>query len=298
MSILNRPSDGLLTVLLALRRAVVAYGPRPDSDLIELVAPSSVVPEGKADLAKKTLNRWKQLGFFDDIGGEVHLSSTIAGVALDDTAALRTAVLRLVLATENNPAFATDSDEDYEGSKASDCTRAIAWTLAQDPYGFPSKYKGGVESLQDAQGVKPKPFANDTRWAGFGEWATFLGIGWPTTRVGFVPDPAFAVRNALDEVFLEAPELSQADFFARLADSLPIIDGGRYRVAVESQVSRRWRDQLATEISPSLSAALLTLEANGDVRIEERSDAPQRMLLGRAGRELRPISHLVRSRIL
>ena len=67
MSILNRPSDGLLSVLLALRRAVLAYGPRPDSELIELVAPSSVVTEGKPDLARKTLNRWKQLGFFDDV---------------------------------------------------------------------------------------------------------------------------------------------------------------------------------------------------------------------------------------
>src|SRR5205823_13783614 len=126
----------------------------PDSDVIELVAPSSVVPDGKPDLAKKTLNRWKQLGVFDDIGGVVHLSTTIAGIAIDDTAGLRTAVLRLVLGTDNNPACAVDNEEDYEGSKASDCTRAMAWTLAQEPYGFPAKYKGGVESLQDAQGDK------------------------------------------------------------------------------------------------------------------------------------------------
>ncbi len=298
MSILNRPSDGLLTVLLALRRAVLAYGPQSDSDLIELVAPSSVVPEGKPDLAKKTLNRWKQLGFFGDVDGVVRLNSAIASIANDDLPSLRAAVLRLVLATENNPAFAADNDDDFEGSKASDCTRAMAWTLAQDPYVFPAKYKAGVESLQDDQGVKPRPFTNDTRWAGFGEWATFLGIGWPTAKIGFVPDPAFAVRTVLGEVFLEAPELPQADFFSRLADALPIVDGGRYRVAVESQVARRWRDQLATEISPSLSVALLTLEASDELRIEARSDAPQRMLLGKAGRELRPVSHVVRSGVL
>lgn len=295
MSILNRPSDGLLSVLLALRRALLAYGPRPDSELIELVAPSSVVPEGKPDLAKKTLNRWKQLGFFDDVDGVIHLSSTIAGIGTDDLPGLRAAVLRLVLASENNPAFLLDNDEDHEGSKASDCTRAIAWTLAQDPYGFPAKYKGGVESLQDAQGVIPRPFANDTRWAGFSEWATFLGIGWPATKISFVPDPAFAVRSVLDEVFLGDGELPQAAFFARLADLLPVVDGGRYRVSVESQIARRWRDQLATEVSSSLSAALLTLEANDELRLEPRSDAQQRMLLGRDGRELRPVSHLVRS---
>lgn len=294
MSILNRPSDGLLSVLLALRRAVLAYGPRRDSDLLELAAPSSVVPDGKPDLAKKTLSRWKQLGFFTDIGGVVDLNPLVANIACDDSVGLRTAILRLILAPENNPAFASDSEEDYEASKASDCTRAIAWTLAQDPYVFPSKYKGGVESLQDAQGVKPRPFANDTRWSGFAEWATFLGIGWSSTRATFVPDPAFAVRAALDEVFGAATEMTQADFLVRMADLLPVVDGGRYRVSVESQIARRWRDPLATEVSPSLSAALLRLEASGELRIEARSDAPQRMLLGRIGRELRPVSHVVR----
>jgi hypothetical protein len=294
MSILNRPSDGLLTVLLALRRALLAYGPLSDSDLLELVAPASVVPDGKPDLAKKTLARWKQLGFFTDIDGVVHLSAAIAAIASDDMAMLRTTILRLVLSMQNNPAF-TDNEDDYEASKASDCTRAMAWTLAQDPYTFPTKYKGGVEALQDSQGIKPRPFANDTRWAGFSEWASFLGIGCPSTRTGFVPAPAFAVRFALDDVFLETREIPQTEFFARLAQVLPVIDGGRYRVSVESQIARRWRESAATEISPSLSAALLMLEANGELRIEARSDAPQRMLLGRSGRDLRPVSHLVRS---
>jgi hypothetical protein len=103
------------------------------------------------------------------------------------------------------------------------------------------------------------------------------------------------VRFALNDVFLETREMPQADFFARLADVLPVIDGGRYRVSVESQTVRRWRESVATEVSPTLSAALLMLEANGDLRIELRSDAAQRMLLGRAGRELRPITHVVRS---
>lgn len=298
MSILNRPSDGLLTVLLALRRALLAYGPQSDSDLIRLVAPSAVVPDGKPDLAKKTLTRWKQLGFFADVDGSLQLNPAIADIAPDDMSALRAAILKLVLATENNPAFAAGDEDDSEGSKASDCTRALAWTLAQDPYTFPAKYKAGVEVLQDEQGVRPRPFANDTRWAGFSEWATFLGAGWPTTKINFVLDPAFAVRTALNDVFRDAGELSQADFFSRLAEALPIVDGGRYRVAVESQIGHRWREQLATEISPSLSTALLTLEANDELRIEARSDAPQRMLLGHAGRELRPVSHLVRTGVL
>lgn len=292
MSILNRPSDGLLSVLLALRRALIAYGPQTEARLLELCAPPSVVPDGKPDMARKTLTRWKQLGFFRDVDGHVQLHPNVARIGADDIAGVRAAVLRLVLASENNPALTTDSGEDHEGSKASDCTRAAAWVLGQDPYSFPANYKGGVESLQATQGVDPRPFTNDTRWAGFAEWAVFLGIGWNAAKVGLVLDPAFAVRVVLHEVLDGATELPQDIFFARLAQALPVVDGGRYRTAAESQITRPWHPSGHNQVSPCLSAALLSLEARGDLRIEARSDAPQRVLLGREGRELRPISHV------
>jgi hypothetical protein len=98
----------------------------------------------------------------------------------------------------------------------------------------------------------------------------------------------------LADLFVDDIELPQADFFTRLADCLPIIDGGRYRLEVEAQIARSWRNQRSNEVSPSLSAALLTLEAAGILRLETRSDAQTRILLGRAGREIRPISHAIR----
>jgi hypothetical protein len=203
-------------------------------------------------------------------------------------------VLRLVLLPSNNPEFETDSDAALEKSKASDCTRAMAWALAQDPYSFPSKYKDGAETLQDDQGVSPRPFTNDTRWGGFLEWATFLGAGFRAARVGFVPVPSFAVQTTLATVFGEARALAQADFFERLAQYLPIVDGGSFRLQMAAQTSRPWRAESVTEVSPSLSAALLTLEASGILRLEERSDAPQRMLLGAGGRPVHPVSHIER----
>jgi hypothetical protein len=294
MSILNRPSDGLLSVLLALHRGVLAYGPQSEAGLLDLVAPSSVVPDAKPDMARKTLTRWKQLGFFStDDDGVVTLSPAIATVAPNDEDLLRAAVLRLVLAPENNPAFSLPGDDDQEKSKASDATRALAWVLAQDPYTFPSGHKN-VEQLQSSQGVEPTPFVNDTRWFGFSEWATFLGAAFTSGKFGLVPNPLFAVRTALDEVFGTVDELAQAEFFTRLADALPVIDGGRYRAVVEAQTARPWRTHRSNEVSPSLSAALLTLEASRVLRLEMRSDAPTQLLLGRAGRELRAISHIVR----
>lgn len=45
MSILNRASDGLSSVLVALWRALLAYGPMPEGDLLGLCAPPSAVSD-------------------------------------------------------------------------------------------------------------------------------------------------------------------------------------------------------------------------------------------------------------
>lgn len=289
MSILNRPSDGLLSVLLALRRALLAYGVQTENALLELVAPASVIET--PEMAKKTLTRWKQLGFFSEVDGRISLSDVIAPIALDDMDGLRAAVLRLILLPENNAALLSGSIDDSEGSRAVDCTRALAWSLVQDPYTFPNTHRSG-ELLQNTQGVQPTVFVNDVRWHGFVEWAVFVGTAWTTSRT-LVPSPAFAIRSVLGEIFQENAEVSQSDFFRRLATLLPILDGGTYRTSVEAQIARPWRQPQANEVSPSLSTALLTLEHEGTLRLEARSDAPMRKLLGPGGSESRSVSHVV-----
>jgi hypothetical protein len=291
MSILNRPSDGLLSVLLALRRALLTYGVQTENALLELVAPASVIDT--PEMAKKTLTRWKQLGFFSEVDGQISLSDVIASIALDDMNTLRAAVLRLILLPENNAALLSDSTDDTEGSRAVDCTRALAWSLVQDPYTFPNTHRSG-ELLQNTQGVQPVVFVNDVRWHGFVEWAVFVGTAWTASRT-LVPSPAFAIRSVLDDIFQENAEVSQGDFFRRVATLLPILDGGTYRTAVEAQIARPWRQPQANETSLSLSAALLTLEQEGTLRLEARSDAPMRKLLGPGGSESRSVSHVVRA---
>jgi hypothetical protein len=72
-----------------------------------------------------------------------------------------------------------------------------------------------------------------------------------------------------------------------------VLDGGTYRTAVERQIPRPWRTPRPHEISPSLSLAMLTLEAEGCFHMELRSDASSSVLTGRGGRELRTVSHIV-----
>ena len=75
------------------------------------------------------------------------------------------------------------------------------------------------------------------------------------------------------------------------------MDGGKARLAIDEQIVRPWRVHSARDVSPTLSAALFELEAAGNLRLEARSDAPTRILTGRAGRELRPLTHLIRMRV-
>jgi len=74
---------------------------------------------------------------------------------------------------------------------------------------------------------------------------------------------------------------------------LPIIDGGRFRILVEKQVERPWRSLRSNAISPCLSLALLHLEEKGRIELEMRADAAQKVMVGRDGRELRSVSHIV-----
>lgn len=300
MSVLNRPSDGLLSVLLALRRALVAYGPQTEERLVALCAPPSIAPDGKPDMARKTLTRWKQLGMFREVDGKIDVGAGVASVGVDDVDGFRRVLLSLVLDPLSNPAFADErgvaASDDQERTLASDFTRAAAWVLAQDPYSFVPVWSD-VQGLQRDQAIEPHPFVNDTRWQGFVEWAAFLGLGWTASRVRLVLDPTFAVRSKLDGVFTGSDELDQATFLSRLADMVPVVDGGRYRLAVESEVRKPWRTLRPDEISPCLSAVLLHLEAAGELRLEARADAPHRTLLGRGGRELRRVSHFVRQRV-
>lgn len=299
MSILNRPSDGLLSVLLALHRAISAYGPMNEAHLLALCAPPTVVPEGRPDMAKKTLSRWKQLGFFKDTAKGIALAPVARLDPEADLDRLRKVILDFVLAPENNPGLGSAGEDaghtEGEGSLAEDFTRAAAWVLTQDTYTFESNWSA-VQELLATQRVNPRPFANDTRWNGFVEWATFLGLGWASSGSTLNLDPAASVGWALGAVFGKEHELGQEVFLERLAKDLPVVDGGRYQLTVEDTVGRPWRTPKPHEISPSLSVALTHLEATGAIRLEHRSDASIAILIGHDASATRQFSHVLRGR--
>jgi hypothetical protein len=260
-------------------------------ELLRLCAPSTLVPDGKPDMARKTLTRWTQIGMFTEERDRVRLSDEFATCDLDDLEAFQHKALRLVLRPGNSPSVEERGNENQE-PLASDFVRAAAWVLAQDPY-RPKTDWDAVSALQAKQRLNPLAFQNNTRWDGFSDWAPYLGIA-ETIANEVVFNPHRAVRACLPELFETSPTLPTQEFIDRLAARLPIFDRGSMRLAVENITEEPWKKLGASELSPTTSLALLTLESTGDLRLEDRADAKRSTLTGKGGRPFRDVTHLTK----
>ncbi len=293
MSILNRPSDGLFNILIVLVRCLAKQNAMSREKLLNICAPPSAVDS--QERAIQTLNRWIQLGILqEDDGDNISLESTLHSEMRSSKSNLRV-LARLVrshvLSSVNNEQF-----WESENNKSADFTRGVCWMLAQDVFDFNAVGHTEVQEIEVAQLRDARAFTNDTRWTGFKSWAVFLGFGWIGRYPNdvFVIDPTVAVHDALPKVFEGSGELRQSVFFTRLAELLPVVDGGEFRTRVEQKIDRSvWRSPNPDEISTSLSRALIRLHDRGDIILEERADAEKRSLLGRKSRIVRNVSHIV-----
>lgn len=293
MSILNRPSDGLFNVLITLVRCVAAEGPVVRKKLLDLCAPPSAVES--QERATQTLNRWIQLGLFvEDDQETISLSGDVSKEIRRrnaDSGELAKAVRKSVLTGDNNERF-----WESENNRSADFTRALCWVLAQNVFECELVGHTDVQQREVSQLRNLAAFTNDTRWAGFKSWAVFLGFGWIGRHPNdvFVIDPTVAIRDALPQVFEGSRELRQSIFFSRLANVLPVVDGGDYRMRVEQKLDHSaWAATNPELISSSLTRALTRLHESGDLTLEQRADAEKRGLLGRNARVLRNISHVL-----
>jgi hypothetical protein len=291
MSLLNKASDGLPNVLLALYRYLLAEGPTPVAKVLAVCAPDVVCDPKQA---RYTLNTWVEFGLFTrDSDDRVRVAKRLPEARL--WAELRAVVLH----PENNEPFWGQDGE--ERARAADFTRGLAWCLAMDPWRL-HQCDGakGVERLAlDTLPAGVKVFQNDTRWPGFKAWAPVLGFGWLAgfpKKGALVIDPTPAVRDELPGVFAGAGELTQNVFLERLRDRLPVLDGGTYRRDVEQAIDRRaWTPPPPGAVSASLSLALLRLKNEGRIDFADRADAPtgRARLLGRGGKEVAAVTHVV-----
>jgi hypothetical protein len=294
MSLLNTTNDGLPNVLSALCTALfLAKGSMQEAELMAKVAPEEIVYE-KGKMVRQTLNRWVDLGLFARNDGQVILSSYFppkeALRHADHAAVIRRAVRKCALAAENNRELWA-----REGSRAADLTRSLCLLLAQDVYGTGFAQ---LEARENEQVVNAelRLVQNDTRVSGLKKWSHFLGF----VRLpdGGDIDPTVAMRESVEEWMPRGESMQTTAFLARLAEELPVLDGGQYRRAVEEKLNRQnMFVPGAGEVSSSLSRALLALRATGELVFENQSDFEGGLTL--AGRDgVRPdlrFTHVTRA---
>lgn len=286
MSLLNRPSDGIYPVLIAIFQLVLSRKNLAKEQLLKLCAPPEVCSQ---DHVSTTLNTWTSLGLFDvKSDGTVTIHPDILGSERKPEY-LRRITRRLALDPKNNLDLWAKED-----SRSADFTLGLSWFLAQDAWtteinGWDQAQEVFRYQLPDGKVV----FQNDTRWPSFKEWASYLGFGWsPRISRGITPDPTDAVRDALPAVFGKHKVLPAKDFIRQLGEVLPVLDGGDYRRQVEGFLLTRddeysWKALPEGHLSTSLSRALIRLQEEGILRHLLKADSIHRVkLTGRGGNQV------------
>lgn len=289
MSLLNRASDGMYSVLIAINNLLIQEGSLPIQQIIDLCAPEGC---GDATQVRQTLNTWVKLGFFSKSEDDKISFSKLISKKERTREALPRITRRLVLAPENNKSL-----WGAEGIGSADFTRSVAWLLAQDVYevelvGWPQAQK-----LVQKQFGNDVIFQNDTRWPGLKAWAPFLGFGWTSKfpSSALIIDPSESVRDVLPEVFRERPKITAEEFMSEVANCVPVLDAGVYRHEVESKMIANgvWHPQPTGCVSTSLSRSILRLIHEGVLVGENLADAGSRLrLIGRAQKEIETFSHI------
>jgi len=290
MSILNHTSDGLYSQVAVLYRALAHFGPMKAEDLVEwCTAGIETGKEGQPSV-RHALARWQGLGLFAPAGGGlVGIADRCAptGEGEDDlalTESLRRAVLKVVFLPKSvGTLLSTDGSADF--------ARGLSWWMAQDAWSTDMSTNAllSLEGRQLSHG-DIRLVNNNVRMDRLREWASFLGFVWTSGRVVQL-DPTMAILRVLDAVLPPSGQpLAAADFVAALAEVLPVLDGGTFRLEVESKLkSEVWQPTPAGWVSSTLGRALRRLAHLGRLRLIARADAGTSMRVpGRGGAASRP----------
>jgi hypothetical protein len=322
MSLLNSPSDGLHSILIAIYETLRIHQDLTREELLKLTAPLPLFFGNKKpqEKAKATLNRWIQLGLFCE-----NQNNQIA-ICENNLPLVVLARNRLFDASNNIDFLETKS------APAGDFTRAATWFLSQNAWTLDSNSwnkiqplmmrqlpnlklissKSGVDhALLDDEGHEEEEdeeegdesgqgeemskklagnlIQNGSRWKIFCNWARFLGFGWKAKSGLLVPDPTEAVRDALPQVFGDARELEARSVVNALAQAIPVLDGGTYRQKLEAELKKTqgpdaWRPPPNGQLSTSLSRALLRLQEEKYIKGEMRDDNEANVRVSLSGR--------------
>jgi hypothetical protein len=261
------------------------------TELRALLEPRSIVKgdkgEERVSAVDATLTEAVALGVLtghgdgDDAVLTCSLPLPKAGLqSTEHDAELVRALRRRLLSEENTENLFSSDRRALDTTRSREFSRIGSWLLLQNPYGPGLNYgaasvEENVERRQDEQ-CNVAMVVNDLRWVSFRRWARYLGLARMGTNNRLLPDPTPAIRDELESVFGDDPELPTDEFVRRLGATLPLIDEGRCQQEVLHHAFKGdpLRDLPGDHpLSSALAFALKRLERGGVIKLADRADA-------------------------
>jgi hypothetical protein len=115
------------------------------------------------------------------------------------------------------------------------------------------------------------PVPNRTQWLSFRRWAPYLGLARPVGTTGLIPDASEALIGRLQNI--KPGEYAVNEFIRQCASAVPILDGGELQAEHDP-----FYEADRAVLTGGLTVSLLQLEADGLVKLDQRSDASSRTL--------------------
>lgn len=125
------------------------------------------------------------------------------------------------------------------------------------------------------------------------EYGRFLGFLEPGPNQVYYTDPTRAIQCFLPQIFGNEKRLSISAFMANMAEVMPMMDGGTFRVKVQEMMAEQgWSSPEGHNISTSTSLALKRLEISQRIMFEGGSDDEDSLSLQLPGNNIRRVSYV------
>ncbi|MBL4370992.1 hypothetical protein H9R97_24890 [Klebsiella quasipneumoniae] len=123
------------------------------------------------------------------------------------------------------------------------------------------------------------------------EYGRYLGFLELAPDQKYYTDPTRAIKCFLPQIFGDHKTLPIKSFMANMAEAMPMMDGGDFRVTVQEMMDERgWSAPEGKNISTSTSLALRRLEISQQIQLTFGSDDAESLSLQLPTGEIRPVS--------
>ncbi len=292
-------NETVLPVVWSIARLTLLDTPAKSLDeLVERLTPAGLIERsggaGTSRHVRPSVRMLEQLGVIAQNGAD---GVTLAEPTLDD-AGFRLAVATRLLSVPGDDVWLLRSDGAQLEHHAQ---AAVAWLCLQGvETGISGWASGGSDLLTQQFGVD-RPLLRDTApYNTLERLVVWLGLGGfvaGSSQSLLVPDPTALVRAALDDIVAAGTAVAMTEILQRSAVRFPWLPHGSVGRAVADRMRVTPPDDSGEHgrCPQCLSLALVRLELDGAIELEEGDDPHERVLLSLTLDESKPVARVIRS---